>query len=156
MTLTFYTISDAPNVVNKTIGEGTAIQNCNPVEPCDMLNPSFIMEQGTAAASANYVKIPVFDNRYYFITDRTLLSGHRIMITCAIDVLYTYASSIKACTGTVLRSESIGVPSMIPDNKLPIQSNNLMVDADNFGATPFSPILATHPFILTTIGGTGS
>ena len=25
-----------------------------------MLNPSFIMEQGTAAASANYVKIPVF------------------------------------------------------------------------------------------------
>lgn len=155
MTLTFYTITDAPNVINKNIGNGTSIQNCNPVEPCDMLNPSFIMEQGTAAASANYVYVPVF-SRYYFITGRTLLSGHRLMITCAVDVLYTYASNIKACTGTVLRSESIGKPSMIPDSKLPIQSNNLIIDADNFPSTPFDPITATYPFILTTIGGTAS
>lgn len=155
MTLTFYNISDAPNVVNKTLGTGTNVENVHPVENCDMLNPSFILNNSTAASTYNYVYVSAF-GRYYFITGRQLLRGNRVIITCAVDVLYTYASSIKACTGTVLRSESIGAPSMIPDSKLPIQSNNLMVDADNFGATPFSPILATHPFILTTIGGTGS
>ena len=152
MTLTFYTISDAPNVVNKTIGEGTAIQNCNPVEPCDMLNPSFIMEQGTAATTANYVKVPVFNNRYYFITGRTLLSGHRIMITCAVDVLYTYSASISNCIGTITRAENPKSKN-IHDTKFPLIAK-MGLEQTFYSKTPFSAANG-YNYLLTVQGKSG-
>lgn len=149
MTLTFYTITDAPNVVNKNIGDGTSIQNCNPVEPCDMLNPSFIMEQGTAAASANYVYVPVF-SRYYFITGRTLLSGHRLMITCAVDVLYTYGAQIKNCTGTVIRAENPKSKN-IHDTKYPLVAQ-MKSTSTLFPQTPFTYLNGWN-YLLTVVGG---
>lgn len=155
MTLTFYNVGDAPNVVNKTLGDGVTVNDVHPVENCDMLNPSFILNQSTAANTYNYVYVSAF-GRYYFITDRQLLRGNRVLINCAVDVLYTYGTSIKACSGTVLRSESIGAPTLIPDSKLPIQTNKLKVDCDNFALTPFDPVSTTYQFILTTIGGATS
>lgn len=41
----------------------------------------------------NYVYIAHF-NRYYFITDKKILTGGRYQITCRVDVLETYKQSI--------------------------------------------------------------
>jgi len=153
MTLTIYNVTDAPNVVNKSLANGVTI-SAQPVEPCDFLSPSFIIDKSGAITSGNYIVAGAPLNRHYFITDKSLITGNRVLVVCAVDVLTTYASGIKNSIGTVLRSESIGKPTMIPDSKLPVYTNQRIVDADKFPDTPFSAAFNNlAPYILTTIGG---
>lgn len=156
MTITLYNISCAPNVVNKSafLTDPLSITTVKPNDPCDMLNPSLVLDWFDGISNYNYVYIDTFD-RYYFITGNTLTSGKRCVMSCAVDVLHTYRTAIKNCIGTVLRSESIGKPTMIPDSKLPIYTNQRTIDAINFPETPFTREVGSH-FILTTIGGTPS
>lgn len=156
MTIVLYNISCAPNVVNKSsfLGDPLTITNVRPNDPCDMLNPSIILDWFDGIESYNYVYISTFD-RYYFITGVTLTSGKRCVMSCAVDVLHTYHADIVKCTGTVLRSESIGKPTMISDSKLPIHTNERTIDSINFPETPFTRTVGSH-YILTTIGGSAS
>lgn len=154
MTITLYNITCAPNTVNKTdfLTSAYTLDQCRPNEPCDILGPSIVLSYIDGLETYNYVYIPEF-HRYYFITGISLLSGKRAVISCAVDVLHTYHTAIKNCIGTVLRSESIGKPTMIADSKLPIYTNERTIDAINFPDTPFTREIGSH-FILTTIGGT--
>ena len=156
MTITLYNISCAPNVVNKSsfLVDPLIISNVRPNDPCDMLNPSIVLDWFDGIESYNYVYISTFD-RFYFVTGVTLTSGKRCMLSCAVDVLHTYHSDITRCTGTVLRSESIGKPTMISDSKLPIHTNERTIDSINFPDTPFTRTVGSH-YILTTIGGSPS
>lgn len=156
MTISLYNISCAPNVVNKTafLGDPLTISNVRPNDPCDMLNPSIILDWFDGIESYNYVYISTFD-RFYFITGVTLTSGKRCVMSCAVDVLHTYHVDIVKCMGTVLRSESIGKPTMISDSKLPIYTNERTIDTINFPETPFTRSVGSH-YILTTIGGSPS
>ena len=138
MTLTVYNCTDAPNVVNKTLTGGSDITNVQPCEPCDILNPSFIINKSSISASNNYIVAGSPLNRNYFITSMQLLTGNRYLVSCSVDVLTTYADGIINCNGTVLRSESVGNPTMIADGRLPIQTNNRIIDCDNFPDTPFT------------------
>lgn len=152
MTITFYNVTDAPNVVNKTLGEPVyTITNARPITDCNVLNPTLIMSYTNTIASANYVKIAEFGNRYYFITNVTLMSGGRCAISCNVDVLKTYASAISACSGVCIRSESAG-KTFIVDNKYPIDDTKKYVEMVKYPETPFTRI-PLKPFILTTIGG---
>lgn len=151
MTLTFYNISDAPNVVNKTIGEGVTIDTVHPVENCDMLNPSFILNNSTAATTYNYVYVSAF-GRYYFITGRQLIRGSRVLINCAVDVLYTYSASISNCIGTITRSENPKSKN-IHDSKFPLIAKMGLVQTF-FSKTPFSAANG-YNYLLTVQGKSG-
>ena len=154
MTITLYKVSCAPNTVDKTdfLSDAYTLSQCRPNEPCDILSPSIVLSYVANLETYNYVYIPEF-HRHYFITGISLLSGKRAVINCGVDVLHTYHTAIKNCSGTVLRSESIGKPTMIADSKLPIHTNERTIDAINFPDTPFTREVGSH-FILTTIGGT--
>lgn len=156
MQITFYNISCSPNTVDKTpyITGGTAFTNVKPNEPCNILSPSLVMTYSSAVANSNYCYIDTF-GRWYFVTGVTLVSATRCIVSCAVDVLHTYHANIKNCIGTVLRSESVGKPTMIGDSKLPVYTNERIVDCDNFPDTPFERN-GLNPYILTTIGGSGS
>ena len=159
MTITFYKSPDDPRTVNKTMnaiggGEQTLSATVNNTDDTiSLLNPGFIVASNTNYFSATHVYVSSMGNRYYYINNIDLLTGGKMLISCSIDVLKTYADKIKLSTGTVLRSESIGNPTMIYDSKLPIQSNNRIVDCDNFPNTPFTNSPTNAPYILTTIGG---
>lgn len=156
MNISLYNITCAPNVVNKTsfLNDQIRLSHVLPNDPCDMLNPSIILDWFDGIESYNYVHISTFD-RFYFITGVTLTRGKRCVMSCAVDVLHTYHANIMQCTGTVLRSESIGKPTMIPDSKLPIHTNERTIDTINFPDTPFTRTVGSH-YILTTIGGSPS
>lgn len=156
MTITLHNITCAPNVVDKSafLNGPLTISNVRPNDPCDMLNPSLVLDWFDGISNYNYVYIDTFD-RYYFITGTTLTSGKRCVMSCAVDVLHTYHADITKCTGTVLRSESIGKPTMISDSKLPIHTNERTIDSINFPDTPFTRTVGSH-YILTTIGGSPS
>ena len=156
MTLQFKKTSDDPRKVIKSFVDlGDAVPAI-PTENCSILSPVWLLAYSSSYKGATHVTCPALGNRTYFITDIVLSPGGKCYVYGSVDVLATYGSLIKERSGTVIRSESIGAPTLIPDGKLPIQTNNLQVDADFFKKTPFDPLTAPYQFILTTIGGSGS
>ena len=152
LTVDFYTISDANNVVNKTLDDQTktTVQNVDIFKPSSVESPSLVLHNFTGVSNKNYVYIDKF-SRYYFITGITFTSAERVIINLSVDVLYTYASQIKSCKATAIRNENIG-KNYITDSKYPVNTLDRYVTLDNFPDTPFTRN-PTFPYILTTIGG---
>ena len=151
MTVTLYRISCAPNKLDKSndLGQGTQIDNVKPTADCDMLAPTLELNWVSGLPSYNYAYIDTF-GRYYFITDISARTAQRCLMSLSVDALNTYASIIKECYGTAIRSESEG-KTFIPDSKDPVDKVEKSVDMLNFN-TPFSAS-SVAGYIITTIGG---
>lgn len=147
MTITLYNVSESPNCLTKTLSSGVQ-RTAVPVEPCDFLTPTFIID--SANKGYNYCVAGEPLNRSYFINNTSLLTGQRAAISCSVDVLGTYAADIKNCVGLCLRTET--APTYIPDSKFPMLTNKRQIVLDNFESTPFT-LNPSYPYILTTIGG---
>lgn len=150
MNIYFYQVSDSPNTVFKNIGNSVyTVTDARFITDCDILSPTLIMTYSSTIRNANYVYIPEFE-RYYFITGMTLMSGKRVAVHCAVDVLYTYRLSIKSCRGTVLRAEN-PTTTLMHDNKYPLTAN---VDVYSwlFPQTPWSASEG-YNYLITTCGG---
>lgn len=120
MTVNVMSISADRRVLNKVTTTIKTI-TATPTGEINILYPKLILEYDSTILNANYCYIPNF-NRYYYLSI-TLDKGKRMILNCSVDVLKTYATQIKNRQGTILRSESIGKPTIIPDNKLPINPN---------------------------------
>lgn len=156
MTLQFKKTSDDPRKVIKSFENVGEAVPAIPTENCSILSPVWLLAYSSSYEGATHVTCSALGGRTYFITDIVLSPGGKCYVYGSVDVLATYGALIKERSGTVIRSESIGAPTLIPDGKLPIQTNNLQVDADFFKRTPFDPLTAPYQFILTTIGGSGA
>ena len=89
---------------------------------------------------ANYCYCELFGGRYYFINDMSIDIGKKIVISCSVDVLYTYKGDIEGAWGCIIRAETIegnnwGV-GPIADEKLPINSRR-NIETIKFGNSPF-------------------
>ncbi len=75
-------------------------------QPTSLLNPVFliggILEY---VATANYMTIPKFGNRSYYITEIRSVRNNLIEIHGKVDVLYTYRSILRQQTAIVHRQE---------------------------------------------------
>ena len=163
MTILFYQSPDDPKKVDKTmniVGSGEATLQAtvnNTDDTVSLLSPGFIVASNTTYYSATHIYCSAMGGRYYYINNITLLTGGKMLIHCSIDVLKTYAAQIMACKGTIIRSESVGQPTLIADSKLPVYTNKRITVCDNFPRTPFSVNYTNiSPYILTTIGGSPS
>jgi len=90
--------------LNATIKEGTSI-----------VNPVFIIHAQANPGTLNYVKAPDW-NRNYHILDITALPGERLALKCHVDVLTSFASSIKACQVLVDKQQKDSVSSKYIDD----------------------------------------
>ena len=154
MTLQFKKTADDVRKLDKSF---TALGNAvtaNATQNCSIIHPVWLLAYSANYETATHVSCSEF-GRTYFINDIVMSTGGKCFVYATVDVLTTYASNIKACSGTVIRSESVGAPTMIPDGKLPIFTNERIIDCDNFPSTPFSRTVV-NPYILTTIGGAPS
>lgn len=156
MTLNLYNTSDDTRVMDKTV---TLIKSvtAKPSENVSILSPVFILDYDvftdTTLLTANYLYCTEL-LRYYYITDIQILTGGRVRISCSVDVLKTYSDSIKNCDCVVTRSESVGKPSEIPDNNLPVDPNIMTVESIVFSHSPFDVNFNTDKcWLLTAIGG---
>lgn len=70
---------------------------------CSILNPIILIE-GALPTNCNYFQIEEF-NRYYYIKDVVSVRNNLFEISGHVDVLKTYESQIRACTGIVLRQK---------------------------------------------------
>lgn len=153
MLLNLYRETSDNRVCNKPL---TALLNITaiPTEKIDILKPSFIVEYNATILQANYCYISEL-GRHYYITKHTLEKGNRIIIECEVDVLKTYYIQLLQCTATIIRSESIGKPTPIPDKQLPIDPNreeilSIILDADPLAPSPYEN---SYHYVLQLIGG---
>lgn len=157
LTLTLYNVSDNPKKVSKDLGDPvyTFNNNVKPTDPCDLLNPSFIIDYDVGPISANYCIVSAPFSRNYFITDVEMLTGGRKKLICSVDALTSWQSGIKSCVGTFTRSENPR-DYHIRDSKFPLTGdmkskallfNTIFTADDGPALTPY------HNYILTVVGG---
>lgn len=146
MTVTFYKNSSDNNVLDKSITPAFT----NPItgtlrEKTSMLNPSILFEiSPSSLKDVNYMYITEFD-RYYFIEDIIADSNGLTRVVGRVDVLMSYADSIK-------NSEAIVKRNAISYNLL-LNDGSLAAYADGYVlAYKFTGGFNTEQLVLITAG----
>ena len=125
LTITLYTSTADPKEVNKSsklTQIGTASITATPTGDIDILNPAVLLNYDASYIGANYAYISDF-GRYYYVNDKTVKPGQSITLSMSVDPLMSFASELADCTACITRSESVGQPTMVPDDRLPIDPN---------------------------------
>lgn len=155
MTITLYNTNDDRRKVTKTLTQ-VSQETATATNPCDVLNPKFVLS-GSAlvnAINSNYCFCSTF-GRYYFITGYTIESAARIVIECAVDPLMSWDSQIRSSRQLVTRSESIGKPTYIKDDYLPLKPNKEMAvikfEGGDINITEAAN--TSYNFVITVSGG---
>lgn len=134
---------------------GLKAVTCTVKEPCGLSDPVFILTFDNSVFNSNYCYCENF-GRYYYITERVLISGNRIELHCHVDVLQTYSTAISGLTVTVTRQENIGI-NHIPDSLLPLdpvkQTHCIDLGGNIFNLTGATNI--SHNFVINVSGGAG-
>ena len=125
LSITLYTSIADPKELDKSskltqIGS-TAI-TATPTNDIDILSPVVLLNYNSSYLNANYAYIPEF-GRYYYVNDKSVKPGQSITLTMSVDPLMSFKNQIKDCTACITRSESIGGPTEIPDDRLPVDPN---------------------------------
>jgi len=92
--INFYVISDAPNVINKELGDSEII-NIKLKRDFDIINPVIVIKNSYDfdIKVFNYAKIEQF-GRYYFVNSVDLVGKDLYKIEMSCDVLETYKDEI--------------------------------------------------------------
>lgn len=150
-TVNFLNCTQDPRTFPKTLHPVKTGVSCQIKGSINVLYPQFIIKYDATLLSnnANYV---TWNNKCYYITDIELDSANQMVISCAIDVLNTYSSEIKACAGTCVRWQGENKPTFVIDKSLPIEENRSENVNVNFGeAFPISSNLTSDRLVLITI-----
>lgn len=154
MVAKIYKTKSAPNVVNKTLSEVVTFEEVIFKEDTSLLNPTIIINGVSNASSytiedigtSNYFSIPKV-NRYYFITDITMMSGGRVAITGKVDVLMSFKSDILGSTQLIVRQEK-KTNNYLIDTDIPLSSKKQVIEHE-FGDS----IADSGYYILAVNGG---
>lgn len=113
-----------------------------------LLTPDIMIEgsAGSFTPGVNYMHIPDF-GRYYYITDVTTERNNVIIIKGRVDVLKTYASQIRNCTGIIRRNAE--------DWNLYINDGSLMTYANDYVNAQNFPHGFSGESLILLVKGTG-
>lgn len=101
MTIKLYKVSDAKNVLDKTLDNTTKLDLSGTLrDRSDVVSPYILVQSNPM--DYNYVYIEEF-GRYYFINDIVNVRKNAWILNLSVDVLMTYNTEIKAMRGIVSR-----------------------------------------------------
>lgn len=89
------------------------------------------------------------DGKFYYLTDKTYDTGHRVMYSMATDVLMTYADEIKSSQAIAVRSSRHDDNEYLDDSVGYVVQNKSTTQAIEFP----SGLEENGQFILVTVGG---
>lgn len=110
----FYKISDAPNVLNKTVNADNRIgaaagYDCTPWEPVGVLDGSVVLAYVQDIGTANYAYISGgIRPRYAYVTGFEILPGNQMRVYVKEDALMTFNQGIKESPILATRSSVCG------------------------------------------------
>ena len=157
MTINLYSTGDNPKKVTKTLTAISTVQG-RTTQPCNILHPELILSGDSTvnAINANYAYVPDF-GRYYFVKDHTTDTAARIILSCEVDSLMSWAAGIRASSQLVTRSESVGAPTYIEDNLLPLKKSKDMyvIKFEGGSMNLGSATNSSYNFVMNVAGGAG-
>lgn len=125
MTVTLYNITDDPRKLNKTLPQTSKTYNTvDALDIVSVVNPTLILEYSSGYIDCNYCYVKEF-GRYYFCKT-SVDTGGRIVLTCTVDPLMSFATEIKECKACITRNEHTGIGYVV-DNKLPVDPNRFSI-----------------------------
>lgn len=154
MVAKIFKTKSAPNVVNKTLSDVVTFEEVIFKEDTSLLNPTIIINGVSNDSSytiedigtSNYFSIPKV-NRYYFITDITMMRGGRVAITGKVDVLMSFKADILGSTQLIVRQEK-KTNNYLIDTDIPLSSKKQVIEHE-FGDS----IADSGYYILAVNGG---
>lgn len=153
MVAKIFKTKSAPNVVNKVLTEVVAFEEVIFKEDTSILNPTIIINGVSNASSyniedigtSNYFSIPKV-NRYYFITDITMMSGGRVAITGKVDVLMSFKNDILGSTQLIVRQEK-KTNNYLIDTEIPLSSKKQVIEHE------FGDAIADSGYYILAVNG---
>lgn len=128
MTVTLYNITDDPRKLNKTLPQTSKTYNTvDALDIVSVVNPTLILSYDGNYIDCNYCYVHEF-GRYYFCKT-SVDTGGRIVLTCTVDPLMSFADDIKECQACITRNEHTGIGYVV-DNKLPVDPNRFTYYGD--------------------------
>ena len=131
------------NVLNKNVTDLTTVNGVLK-KSTSIINP-VIEISGTLPTNCNYMSIPTF-GRKYFITDVVSTGTNRFEVSGHVDVLSTYATQIRGCSGIVARQQK-KYNLYIDDGSFKVYQNPLLT------IKQFPSGFSTNSFVLAVAGG---
>ena len=107
-TIAFYTISDPPNKLDKSIPTATKTATCTPFEPVSDLTGSVLIDYVAGVEGCNYAQITGDGRpRYCFITDIQKDVGGHMRVYLREDPLMTFKTEIQDSAILATRSSVV-------------------------------------------------
>lgn len=160
MSLTWYSIkigniTEDPLVVQKAPVWINSSVPLLPTSTLDQRSPVFVIDYVDSYLGANYIECPKL-GRKYFIQNKTVDIGKRIVFSCVVDPLSSF--DLSNCPINVIRNGGIGAPTKYIDDKLPVypSKKNISSIVMQQQSVPLNSLLDTRAedcYLLTVIGG---
>lgn len=140
--VTFYKNLSDKRVVSKNLETIKTLENCVYKEDSTILNTNIIVSYDSDIMQSNYCYISD-NNRYYYISEKTKLSGGKILLNCNIDVLMSNKDELLQLTATVDRNENESNAYLIDENYKALSYKEIVCKSFPQGMTRDSIILMT-------------
>ena len=145
MNLTLYVNNSEKNKIGKNLTNDFPLSGTLR-DVTNIINPVILIELNEIS-NYNYCYIPDF-NRYYFITDITVIRTGLFAISLMVDVLESFQTNIKNLSVILLNTQNVGANNYLPSQ---VFRNNVKAKTDilNFP----NGLNDSGEFILITAGG---
>ncbi len=155
-----YFTTDENNKVNKKLLNPSETFNCSVKNSISVINPIIILSNDYDLSDYNYAYIPQLE-RYYYITDVTMITGQRYQLTMRCDVLMSNKEQIYKLNGVIAKTQDARYINEDFDDGSFINQRGVRVITKNFAppsGTHGTIFLDTPCHILITQGyhGTGA
>ena len=127
MIVTLYSSNEEVKSFPKSLSNGVDLAG-NLRDECDIINPVISIVGMKPNDTFNYCHIPEF-SRYYFITDKKVITTSVVEISLHEDVLQTWSQYILQQEGVVLRNE-FEYDSMLTDENVLIKDSNTLIKVE--------------------------
>lgn len=144
MQIKFYYNSSEKNKIGKSLSRELTM-NGNLRDECSVINPTILVEHSNLS-SYNYVYIPEF-NRYYFITEMTIVRNNLWRISLKVDVLESFKFNILNLSCIVDKQQYENYSNNIDDGSY-INKADSFVEIANYP----NGFNSSGEFILITAG----
>lgn len=145
--ISLYQITDAENVVPKTLGTAVSTHTITLKDGCSIDKPIVSFSGGAAImATVNYAYIDAF-GRYYWIRDRNMTVNGVCELTLESDPLQSFASQLSSVPATITRTENrLLADAYLMDDRYIGKSYKQITTLD------FPTMLSDFSYILMTVG----
>lgn len=164
MKLDFHINNSDPRKAVKNIGEVVhTVNDAQIYGSCSLMSPEFLVNYSIDIAGCNYVIATITSGNNsiesrYFIKDKIVMPGGKILVICAKDVLSTWWNHLKECTANVIRQERENhygeLSRYILDREMAGKVNTCVFNYP-FNENPLRvPRGNDYSYVVTVVGGT--